>query len=112
MSQASLQSFQELLKDEKRTNLCKRILEIVKRNPITIGQLVLYGFKWQTASARVSDLNAMGYVKFITSPTDNMSFIVYVSDENERELIRKSVNEEKRLKWEKLGRKNGWTLNN
>lgn len=108
MSTASLKSFQELLKNDKRTNLCKRILEIVKRNPVTIEQLVLSGFKWQTASARISDLNTFGYVRFITSPTDNMSFIQYVSDENERESIRNSVIEEKRLKWEKLGKRMGW----
>lgn len=108
MSIASLQAFDELLKDDNRTNLCKRILEIVKRNPVTIEQLVLSGFKWQTASARVSELNSMGYVRFITNPTDNMSFIQYVSDENERETIRNAVQEEKRLKWEKLGKRNGW----
>lgn len=108
MSAGSLKAFNELLNDDKRTNLCKRILEIVKRSPCTIEQLVLSGFKWQTASARVSDLNSMGYVRFIISPTDQMSFIQYVSDENEREAIRKSVIEEKRRKWEKLGKRNGW----
>lgn len=117
MSQASLQSFQELLKDEKRTSQAKEILLYVKSKceetpglgaDLKLLWLHFPKIRQSAISARVAELHATGYIRFISHPLFNQSILKYVSDENERETIRKAVQEEKRLKWEKLGKRNGW----
>ena len=68
----------------------KILFEIFKK-PLTIENLVLMGFKIQTASARCSELEEMGLIKKMYNPTNSFSWFRFVEDPQEREDLRKQI---------------------
>ena len=109
MSTKSLHAFQELLKNDSRTSGMKTILGIIKERPHTIQSLELsVTFKLSTITARLTDLRELGYIDYKTQPYGGQSWIVYVESERDREKIRKTVQDERKEKWLKLGKANGW----
>ncbi len=81
-----------------KTDKAKILFEISKR-PLTIENLVLSGFKIQTASARCSELEEMGFIKKMYSPTNSFSWFRYVEDPKEREELRKMIANVKKQKY-------------
>lgn len=111
MTTKSLQSFEAILADGKADSIQKQILSYLKLGHLTTDNLVkITGKKYSTVSARVSNLNELGYAKYLTMPTGSQSLICYVSDENERAEIRRQVAESKKRQFIKAGLKNGYLV--
>lgn len=120
MSTKSLQAFQELLKDDKRTSQRKEILLSIKAKKENMGLgtdlktlwLTYPNMRQSAISARISELHDFGMIKFVPHPFFNQSLIYYVSEPNEQESIRKAVEAEKRANWLKKGLSMGYLLEN
>ena len=69
----------------------EKILSEIYKKPLTIENLVLMGFKIQTASARCSELEEMGLIKKMYNPTNSFSWFRFVEDPQEREDLRKQI---------------------
>jgi predicted transcriptional regulator len=108
MSKKSLEAFQALLENDERTSTAKRIVEKLKKGVMTIDLLcTALNKRYSTITGRLSELNEIGMVKYISS-SGSQSVIAYVSNESEREQIRKTVKAEQKAAWVKRGEREGW----
>jgi hypothetical protein len=88
----------QLTSGKAKSDSAKILLEISKR-PLTIENLVLMGFKIQTASARCSELEDLGLIQKMYNPTNSFSWFRYVSDPKEREELRKEIANKKKYNY-------------
>jgi len=85
-----------------------KILMEISKNPLTIENLVLMGWKIQTASARCSELEDLGMIKKMYNPTNSFSWFKFVSDPQEREDLRKQIANNKKAKYFAKGLEMGY----
>jgi hypothetical protein len=76
-----------------------KILFEIQKKPITIENLVLMGYKIQTASARCSELEELGLIKKMYNPTNSFSWFRFVKDTEEREELRLQIANDKKTKY-------------
>lgn len=76
-----------------------KILFEIQKKPITIENLVLMGYKIQTASARCSELEELGLIKKMYNPTNSFSWFRFVKDTEEREELRLEIANAKKTKY-------------
>jgi hypothetical protein len=88
----------QLTSGKATSDRAKILLEISKK-PLTIENLVLMGWKIQTASARCSELEDLGLIKKLYNPTNSFSWFQFVSDPQEREDLRDEVLNNKKIKY-------------
>lgn len=88
----------QLTSGKATSDRAKILLEISKK-PLTIENLVLMGWKIQTASARCSELEDLGMIKKLYNPTNSFSWFQFVSDPQEREDLRKMIVNVKKSKY-------------
>jgi hypothetical protein len=97
----------QTLSGKAKTDRAKILLEISKR-PLTIENLVLKGWKIQTASARCSELEEMGLIKKMYNPNKSYSWFRFIEDENEREELRKKIENDKKARYFAKGLEKGY----
>jgi hypothetical protein len=97
----------QLTSGKATSDRAKILLEISKR-PLTIENLVLMGWKIQTASARCSELEDLGMIKKMYNPTNSFSWFKFVSDPQEREGLRKDIANIKKSKYFAKGLEMGY----
>jgi len=97
----------QLTSGKATSDRAKILLEISKR-PLTIENLVLMGWKIQTASARCSELEELGMIKKMYNPTNSFSWFKFVSDPQEREDLRKQIANNKKAKYFAKGLEMGY----
>jgi hypothetical protein len=97
----------QLQSGKAKTDRTKILLEISKR-PLTIENLVLKGWKIQTASARCSELEEMGLIKKMYNPSNSYSWFRFIEDENERQELRKQIANDKKAKYFAKGLEMGY----
>jgi hypothetical protein len=88
----------QLTSGKATSDRAKILLEISKK-PITIENLVLLGYKIQTASARCSELEELGMIKKMYNPTNSFSWFLFVEDPQEREELRNRIANDKKAKY-------------
>lgn len=88
----------QLTSGKATSDRAKILLEISKK-PLTIENLVLMGWKIQTASASCSELEDLGMIKKLYNPTNSFSWFQFVSDPEEREDLRKMIANVKKSKY-------------
>jgi hypothetical protein len=92
----------------KATNDRAKILLEISKRPLTIENLVLMGWKIQTASARCSELEDLGMIKKMYNPSNSFSWFKFVSDPQEREDLRKQIANNKKAKYFAKGLEMGY----
>lgn len=97
----------QMTSGKAKSDSAKILLELSKQ-PLTIQDFVLMGWKIQTASARCSELEEMGLIKKLYNPTNSFSWFQYVSDPQEREELRKLIINEKKSKYFAKGLEMGY----
>ena len=85
-----------------------KILLEIEKQPLTIETLVLKGWKIQTASARCSELEDLGFIKKMYNPTNSFSWFQFVKDPQEREELRNWKANEKMSKYFAKGLEMGY----
>lgn len=80
----------QITSGKAKSDSAKILLEISKK-PLTIENLVLKGWKIQTASARCSELEDFGLIQKMYNPTNSFSWFRFVEDPQEREDLRKMI---------------------
>ena len=88
----------QLTSGKATSDRAKILLEISKK-PLTIENLVLMGWKIQTASARCYELEELGMIKKMYNPTNSFSWFRFVEDPQEREDLRKEIANNKKSKY-------------
>ena len=68
-----------------------KILSHIKQQPLTIEKLVLLGYKIQTVSARLSELEEFGLIKKMYNPSNSFSWFSAITDPQEQEDARKMI---------------------
>lgn len=97
----------QLTSGKATSDRAKILLEISKQ-PLTIENLVLKGWKIQTASARLSELEEFGMIKKMYNPTNSFSWFKFVSDPQERENLRNQIANNKKAKYFAKGLEMGY----
>jgi len=92
----------------KATNDRAKILLEISKRPLTIENLVLMGWKIQTASARCSELEDLGMIKKMYNPSNSFSWFRFVEDLQEREDLRKQIANNKKAKYFAKGLEMGY----
>jgi len=93
------------LKNNDFTSVKEHIYELIKIRPQTLETLTLLGFKNQTASARLSELEDLGLIK---STGENLSFFTSITDPTEQRLHAQARQQTYYLNWVKRGKENGY----
>ncbi len=76
-----------------------KILFLIRHNLMTLDNIVHSGWKIQTASARLSDLEQMGLVVKIYNPDGKYSFYKFIENKEEQEKLRNEIARNKVLKY-------------
>ncbi len=76
-----------------------KILNLIRYLPMTLENIVASGWKIQTASGRLSDLEEMGLVEKIYNPDGKYSFYKFVEGNEKREQLREDIKREKVFKY-------------
>lgn len=76
-----------------------KLLHLLQFNNLTIKQFVSLGWRIQTVSARLSDLEEMGLVVKIYNPNGEYSFYKFVENKEEQEKLRKENGRNKIFKY-------------
>ena len=97
----------QLTSGKATSDRAKILLEISKQ-PLTIENLVLKGWKIQTASARCSELEDLGMIKKMYNPTNSFSWFKFVKDPQEREDLRNQIANNKKAKYFAKGLEMGY----
>jgi hypothetical protein len=105
MTTAKRNAFINGIESGSFNNTKAKIYDLLKKRPLTLDELVLYGFKKETASARISDLMDLGLIK---SSGNNVSFFEVITDPLEQDLQMKARSQEGYEKWIKRGRDFGY----
>lgn len=80
-----------------------RIVEILSRGPATIETFILRGFKIQTISARLSELEDEGVVYKVSDSNKDYSWYRLIENELEQDVAKKNKANEKKTAWFKRG---------
>lgn len=97
----------QLTSGKAKSDRAQILLEISKR-PLTIENLVSMGMKIQTASARCSELEEMGFIQKMYNPTNSFSWFKFVEDPQEREYLRNMIANNKKAKYFAKGLEMGY----
>lgn len=99
MKSNKIDAFLNQINSGKRESDKVKILRIIKQKPITMENLILLGFKIQTASARLSELEEMGLIEKQYNPTNSFSWFRFVESEEEQKKLRQRIENEKKMKY-------------
>lgn len=97
----------QITSGKAKSDSAKILLEISKQ-PLTLGHFILKGWKHQTCSARLSELEDLGLIKKIYNPTNSYSFFQYVSDPEERKELQNRIAHDKKAKYFAKGLEMGY----
>lgn len=97
----------QITSGKAKSDSAKILLEISKQ-PLTLGHFILKGWKHQTCSARLSELEDLGLIKKIYNPTNSYSFFQYVSDPVERKELQNRIANDKKAKYFAKGLEMGY----
>ena len=97
----------QITSGKAKSDSAKILLEISKQ-PLTLGHFILKGWKHQTCSARLSELEDLGLIKKIYNPTNSYSFFQYVSDPEERIELQNRIANDKKAKYFAKGLEMGY----
>ena len=102
-------AYERVVKTGKARNIRERILLLIKEKPITTIQLVNdLDLSMQTVSARLNELEKMGYI--YKTPSDDGRYSLWTFEHNrERQMTRRQMYENKAYhRWLKKGLSRGW----
>jgi len=97
----------QITSGKAKSDSAKILLEISKQ-PLTLGHFILKGWKHQTCSARLSELEDLGLIKKIYNPTNSYSFFQYISDPEERKELQYRIANDKKQKYFAKGLEMGY----
>jgi DNA-binding transcriptional ArsR family regulator len=99
MKSNKIDAFLHQINSGKRETDKVKILKIIKQKPSTLEHLTLYGYKIQTASARLSELEEMGLIRKMYNPNNSFSWFTYVENELEQKSLREKIETEKKMRY-------------
>lgn len=99
MKSNKIDAFLNQINSGKRESDKIKILRIIKEKPITMENLILLGFKIQTVSARLSELEEMGLIEKIYNPTNSFSWFKFVESEQDQQILRLKIENEKKIRY-------------
>jgi len=92
----------------KATSDRAKILLHIKQQPLTIEKLVMLGYKIQTVSARLSELEEFGLIKKMYNPTNSFSWFSAITNPQEQEDARNMIANIKKTKYFATGIEKGY----
>lgn len=112
MKSNKIKALEMQIESGKRNNDRTKIIAMLKERSMTLDHFVMNGIRKETVTARLSELEEMGFVKKRQKADEKLSWFVFVENEMERAYLRERVEDLKKKAFFKRGLINGWLNEN